>query len=139
MQNKLRYVILKMDFPACMRPETEMDFTELTTLQLELVEMAFTMAVARISVGRMKDPEVITATLMMALMWIVICPTTKHSGEDSLHALVRHHIFVTNELQLFLQSVMIVACASHRHWDNTLNTANVSRVRIRMHTDILQP
>jgi len=64
MQNTLRSFIL------------EMDFSEHRTLQLEWVEMDFSMAIPRISVDRVKAPEVITATVIMSQMSIGICPMT---------------------------------------------------------------
>jgi len=74
MQNTLRNFIL------------EMDFSEHRTLQLEQVEMDFSMAVQRISVERVKATAVvIMATLMMSQMSIAICPMIIHFVEVSLH------------------------------------------------------
>jgi len=67
----------------------EMGFSEQRRLQLESLEMDFSMAVGRISVEWvMGTAVVIMATLMMSQMSIAICPTTIHfvavllTGED---------------------------------------------------------
>jgi hypothetical protein len=87
MQNTLRNFIL------------EMDFSEHRTLQLEWVEMGFSMAVPRISAERVKATAVvITATLMMSQMFNGICPMTILI-EVSLHVLVRDHILLTRGIE----------------------------------------
>ena len=66
-QNTFRNFILEMDFSACKTLETEMDISEHRTLQLEWVEMDFSMAISRTSVEQVKATEVATtATLLMS-------------------------------------------------------------------------
>jgi uncharacterized protein YbcC (UPF0753/DUF2309 family) len=110
----------------------EMDFSEHIILQLERVEMDFSTAVPRISVERVKATEVvITATLMMSQMSIAICPMTILI-EVSLHVQVRDHILLTRGIQSFSHIVVIIAHASHRHREKTLNTAYISAARITL-------
>ena len=135
MQNTLRNFILEMDFSACKTLEIEMDFSEHRTLQLEWVEMDFSMAVPKISVERVKAPEVITATLMKSQMSIAICPMTILI-EVFLHVQVRDHILLMRGIQSSLHRVVIIARASHQHRDNTLSTADVSAARITLPTAI---
>jgi hypothetical protein len=87
MHNSLRNFIL------------EMDFTNHRTLQLEWVEMGFSMVFPRISVEREKATAVvIIATLMLSQMSIGICPMTIHI-EFSQHLQVRGHILLTRGIQ----------------------------------------
>jgi len=132
MQNALRNIIREMDFSACKTLETEMNFSDHRTLQLEWVEMDFSMAVPRISVERMKATEVvITATVMMSQMSIAICPMTI-LVEVSLLVKFRDHILLTRGIQSFSYTVVIISCASHLHRDHTLSTADVSAPRITL-------
>jgi len=116
----------------------EMDSSEQRTL--EPMEMDFSMAGPRISVERVKATEVvIMATLMISQMSIAICPTTIHFVEVSLHVQVSDHILLTSGIQSFTHIGVITARASHRHRDNTLNTANVSAPRVTLPAGKLRP
>ena len=132
MQNKLRNFILEMDFSVCKTLETGMDFCEHRTLQLEWVEMDFSMAVPRISVERVKATAVvITATLMMSQMFNGICPMTILI-EVSLQVQVRDRILLMRRIQSLSHTVVIIARASHWCRDNILSTADVSAARITL-------
>jgi hypothetical protein len=114
MQNTVRDFILEMDFCGCKTLEMEMDFSEHRTLQLEWVQMDFSMAFPRTSVEWVKE-VVITATQMMSQRSIAICLMTIDFVEVSLHVQVQDHILLTQGIQSLSQTVLIIECASHLH------------------------